>query len=53
MCSRCDSLKIAIKEEPDCEEKLKIEKERDDHQDNAKLAYDEKKKDKKVTFDLL
>ena len=52
-CSRCDSFRIAIKEEPDHEEKLKIEKERDNHQGNAKLAYDEKKKDKEVTFDLL
>ena len=52
-CSRCDSLTIAIKEEPDRQEKLKVEKERDDHQDNAKLAYDKKKKDKKVTFDLV
>jgi len=52
-CSRCDALQIAIKEEPDCEEKVKIEKERDDHQVNAKFAYNEKKKDEKVTFDLL
>ena len=44
---------IAIKEETDREEKSKLEKERDDHQDNAQLAYDDKKKDKKVTFDLL
>lgn len=46
-CSRCDSLNIVIKEETDREEKSNLEKERDDHQDNAQLAYDEKKKDKK------
>ena len=51
--SRCDSLTIAIKEEPDRQEKLKMEKEWDDHQDNVKLAYDKKKKDKKVTFHLV
>lgn len=53
MCSRCDALEIAIGEEKDCEERLKLERERNAHQDDAKFAYDNKKKDKEVTFDLL
>jgi len=38
-CSRCDALQIAIKEEPDCEEKVKIEKERDDHQSSLSWTW--------------
>ena len=49
-CFRCDALKIAIKEE---KRGFKVEMERDDCQDNAMFAYDDKKNDKEVTFDLL
>lgn len=52
-CSRCDALKISTKEEPDREQRLKVERECDDYQDNAMFAYDVKKNDKEVTFDLL
>ena len=52
-CSKCDALAVAIKMEQDPDDKSKLEGERDNRQNDAKFAYEAKKRDKKVTFDLI